>query len=223
MQTKIITIDGTAASGKGTVARRLAKDLDFAYIDTGALYRLVAKYCLDHDIDTSDENAAALAAHAIQEGVSVADFENPNIRVEAVSQNASIVAAHPKVRDALLEVQKNLAKNPPLLADQTPAKGSILDGRDTGTVVCPNADIKFFVDADVKIRAERRYKELHSNGFQGTYDAVLQDMQERDGRDGNREAAPMKPADDAMIIDTSALNPEQVLKTMTDHVQGILS
>jgi cytidylate kinase len=210
-RTKIITIDGPAASGKGTVARALAESLGYAYIDTGALYRLTAKACLDQQIDPKDEAGAANMASLIKEGLSVDDFSSPALRTEDVARGASIVAAHPKVRAALLDVQKDLAKNPPLLSDGTQARGSVLDGRDTGTVVCPDADLKLFITAKTEIRAERRYKELQLKGFQDTYKAVLQDMIERDERDQGRDTAPLKPADDAILIDTSDLDAAQVL------------
>ncbi len=225
VSTKIITIDGPAASGKGTLARRLAHDIGYAYIDTGALYRLVARACLDGGIDPSDADAAARAALGLCSGLSVADFSSPTIRTEAVSQTASVVAAHPSVRAALLDVQKTLAHNPPALEDGKPAKGCVLDGRDTGTVICPDADAKLFVTASPQIRAQRRYKELQSRGFQGTYDAVLQDMQQRDSRDGGRDIAPMVPAKDAVVIDTSAMTADQaydaVLGTVREKILSL--
>lgn len=220
--TKIITIDGPAASGKGTLARRLAAAIGFAYIDTGALYRMVAKAALDRGLDPSDEDKAAQAALSLREGLSVSDFSDPALRTEIVSQNASVVAALPKVRAALLDVQRALAQNPPRLADGGAASGAVLDGRDTGTVICPAADAKFFVTASAEIRAMRRLKELQSRGFQGTYDAVLQDMRERDGRDSGRDIAPMKPADDAVVVDTSDMTAEQAFDAVYERVAKIV-
>lgn len=221
-KTKIITIDGPAASGKGTLARKLAGAIGFAYIDTGALYRMVAKAALDRGVNPADEEKAAQAALSLREGLSVSDFSDAGLRTEIVSQNASVVAALPKVRAALLDVQRALAHNPPRLEGGKAALGAVLDGRDTGTVICPDADAKFFVTASAEIRAMRRLKELQSRGFQGTYDAVLQDMRERDGRDSGRDIAPMKPADDAVVVDTSDMTAEQAFDAVYERVAKIV-
>jgi cytidylate kinase len=206
----IVTIDGPAASGKGTVARRVAAALNYAYIDTGAIYRLVAKACLDNGIALENEDDVIKAAQDMASKVTVADFDNPAIRTDDVGNGASKVAAMPKVRAALLQIQKDMAVNPPKLADGEQAKGSVMDGRDIGTVVCPDAKYKFFITANTEIRAQRRTKELQSKGISCTYEAVLQDMRERDARDSGRKTAPMKPADDAQVIDTSSFSVDQV-------------
>ena len=176
----VIAIDGPAASGKGTLARRIADTLGFAHLDTGALYRAYAL----HGADNWQEAA----------------LDDPRLKEDDVAQMASKAAADPAVRQLLKGYQKNFAANPP-----SPAKGAVLDGRDIGTVICPNADIKLFITAETEIRAERRLKELQSRGKAVTYEAVLKDMRDRDARDQGRKTAPMMPADDALIIDTGHL------------------
>lgn len=210
----IITIDGPAASGKGTVARRVADALDYAYIDTGAIYRLVAKACLDAGVDLSNEQAVIEQAEELSTRITVQDFQNPDIRSDEVGSAASQIAAMAGVRAALLLIQKNMAHHPPALADGRAAKGAVMDGRDCGTVICPAARYKFFITAKTEVRAERRTKELQSKGVSCTYEAVLQDMRKRDERDSGRKDAPMKPAKDAITIDTSALNSDQVFEAI---------
>jgi len=206
----IITIDGPAASGKGTLARRVATALGYAYIDTGAIYRLVAKSCLDKDVNLNDENAVITVAKDMAPHISISDFDDPSIRAENVSNAASKLAALGELRTALLDIQREMAKTPPVLASGEAAKGSVLDGRDTGTIICPNATHKFFITADTPIRADRRYKELQSKGISCSYESVLQDMLQRDERDSGRKDAPMKPAEDAHIMDTSSFSSDQV-------------
>lgn len=219
-KTKIIAIDGMAASGKGTAARRVADALGYAFIDTGALYRCVAKACLESGISLEDEGAITKTAQNLNDRISLSDFSDPAIRTEAVSSAASKVSKYPKMRAALLQLQQDLAQNPPDLADGTAAKGAVLDGRDIGTVVCPNADFKFFLRASAEIRADRRYKELQSKGITCTYDAVLQEMVERDARDSDREVAPMKPAPDAIVVDTSNLDSDQVFDLIMNTIKS---
>lgn len=214
----IITIDGPAASGKGTVARRVAQALKFAYVDTGAIYRLVAKTCLDNKIGFDSEEAVVAAAQKMALRLNVADFDNPTIRSDDVGNGASKIAAMPSVRAALLQIQRNLAHSPPKLTNGMVALGAVMDGRDIGTVVCPDADFKFFITASPQIRAERRTKELQSKGISCTYETVLQDMQERDARDSDRDIAPLKPADDAQVIDTSSLSVDEVFNTIMKKV-----
>lgn len=218
-ENNIIAIDGPAASGKGTVARQVAAAMNYAYIDTGAIYRLVAKTCLDSNIDLNEENAVIKAAQEMAQRLTVADFDNPAIRSDEVGNGASKVAAMPNVRAALLQIQKDMAYNPPKLASGMAADGSVMDGRDIGTVVCPDAKYKFFITANTEIRAERRTKELQSKGISCSYEAVLQDMRERDARDSGRETAPMIPADDAQVIDTSSLSIEEVFNLIMEKVR----
>jgi cytidylate kinase len=198
----IIAIDGPAAAGKGTLARRLARHYGLAYLDTGSLYRGVALKVLEAGGDPADEAQAAAAAAA----VGPADLDRPALREERVGAAASKVAVHPTVRRALLEFQRNFARHPP-----AGTNGAVLDGRDIGTVICPEPDvIKLFVSASLETRAQRRLKELREKGDSPIYTAVLQDMKERDARDANRGLAALKKAPDALDLDTSALDADQV-------------
>ena len=198
----IIAIDGPAAAGKGTLARRLAQHLDLAFLDTGSLYRAVGAKVLRDRHDPSD----AVAAQAAAENLSTADITAPELRSEAVGAAASVVAAQAAVRAALLEFQRRYARRPP-----GNKKGAVLDGRDIGTVICPEPDVvKFFVHASPEARAERRLKELQARGDSATYARVLQDMNDRDTRDASRGVAALKRADDAYDLDTTGLSPDQV-------------
>lgn len=204
----IIAIDGPAASGKGTLARNLAKKLNFAYLDTGALYRTVAKISLEENIAPLD------AARKLQKIVTPELLADPAIRTDEVGQAAAAVADDKDVRKALYDLQRNFAKNPP-----KPFQGSILDGRDIGTVICPDADAKLFIIADPATRAERRTKELLSRGLSTTYEAVLADMRERDARDESRKAAPLRPAEDAIVLDTTHLSESEVLEKALEIIR----
>ena len=207
----IIAIDGNAASGKGTLAKKLAQRLGFSHMDTGSLYRLVALNLMTEGRDTADERRAVEAAATLNKTYRPADSDNPAIRTDAVGTITSKISAIPALRAQILELQRNFAANPPPLPSGPAPRGAILDGRDIGTVVCPQADVKFFVTASPEIRAERRHKELQSKGISVTYDAVLADMHERDARDAGRTTAPMKPAPDAIMLDTSEMSVDQVL------------
>jgi cytidylate kinase len=218
MNKPIIAIDGPAASGKGTLARAIAKEMGYAYLDTGALYRSVAKLVLDAGSDPADPAAAENAARTLQEIVNPDLLADPAIRTDAVGSAAAKVADKPAVRQALLDLQRNFAKNP-----GNAYKGAILDGRDIGTVICPAADVKLYVVASTQVRAERRLKELQSKGISTTYEAVLKDMRERDARDAGREAAPMKPADDAITLDSSHLNAAEMLEKALEIIQERLA
>lgn len=193
----VITVDGPAASGKGSLARRLAYHFGLGYLDTGLLYRAVGMRVLYANQDPHDVAAAIAAAHAIN----AQDLANPKLRGERIGQAASIVSAMPEVREALLEYQHKFAAS---------ENGGVLDGRDTGTVICPNADYKFFITASLEARAKRRHKELQDYGVTVDYQSVYDDLVERDARDANRAVAPMKPAADAVVIDTSGMTMQQV-------------
>lgn len=202
-----IAIDGPAASGKGTLARRLAERLGFAHLDTGALYRSVAKRVLDQNEDPDDERAAAKAARWLQDNVTPELLADPALREDDIGAAASKVAAFPAVRKALLDLQRSFSKVP-----GEGYEGTILDGRDIGTVICPKADVKLFIEASLEVRAKRRTKELQSKGLDATYEAVLRDMRERDERDSGRQSAPLTRAKDAIVLDTSDLTEDEVFE-----------
>ena len=211
----IIAVDGPVAAGKGTLARSLARELRLAYLDTGSIYRAVGAKILEADQDPGDPVAALSAA----ESLVPADLERPDLRREPVGLAASAVAVNTQVRAALLAFQRDFAVNPPDLADG-PASGAVLDGRDIGTVVCPDADLKFFVTATPEARAERRHKELIERGDESIYARVLQDLQDRDARDSQRVTAPLKPAEDAVYLDTSSMKAGQVLETALEILRS---
>jgi len=206
----IIAIDGPAAAGKGTLARRLADDLNLAYLDTGLLYRATGLGVLRAGGDPDDPVAAGEAARAL----SPDHLSDPELRADATAQAASRVAVVPAVRAALLDFQRGFAANPP-----KGRRGAVLDGRDIGTVVCPHADVKLFVVASVEARAERRLKELRERGLEAIETRVLQDMKERDARDSQRDVAPLAPADDALVLDTTELTPDAVFETALAYIE----
>jgi cytidylate kinase len=215
----VIALDGPAAAGKGTLARRLAEKYRLAYLDTGSLYRGVGVAVLRQGLDPATESAATAAAKQLDPAI----LTDPEIRSELGGQAASKVGAIPAVRQALLDWQRHFANHPPAGPDGTPRQGAILDGRDIGTVVCPDAKVKLFVTASTEARAQRRFKELQEKGPGAIYARVLQDMQERDARDQERAVAPMLPAADALVIDTSALNADQVFDLAIAHIDRILA
>ena len=192
----IVAVDGHAASGKGTVAKAIAQRFDLPYLDTGLLYRAVAVKMLTEGIDLSDEKAAALAAATAEPGA----IEEARLRSREAGEAASIVSAHPAVRRALLDRQRRFA-------DQ--AGGAVLDGRDIGTVIAPHADVKLFVTASVAERARRRALELEAAGQPVDLTEMEADLAARDRRDSSRASAPLKPAEDAVLLDTSHLSREE--------------
>ena len=199
----VITVDGPSAAGKGTLARRLAAHFGFEFLDTGALYRGVGLSVLRQNLDPADEKSATRAAKALKPQI----LGDPALRSEETSAAASKVAAIPSVRAAILNWQRDFARDA-----ARNSGGAVLDGRDIGTVVCPDADAKLFITASLEARAERRLKELQARGETAIYARVLQDMQERDARDQGRSISPTKPATDALIIDTSDLTADQVFE-----------
>lgn len=201
----LIAIDGPAASGKGTLARRLAEHLGRPHLDTGLLYRAVAMALLDEGVPLADAPGAEAAARAL-DPVRLAD---PRLRESRVGEAASIVSAHETVRDALLAFQRSFAAQP---------GGAVLDGRDIGTVVCPKADIKLYVTASAEERARRRQRELAATGEPAGFDAVLDEIRRRDERDRSRTAAPLKAASDAIVLDTTALDPDAAFRRALDIV-----
>jgi cytidylate kinase len=207
----VIAVDGPAASGKGTLARRIARHFGFPYLDTGLLYRATARRLLDAGQDPADPKAAEAAAQAVQPS----DLGRQDLRDESVSTAAAVVADHPGVRAALLDFQRNFAAHPP-----GGARGAVLDGRDIGTVVYPQAPIKFFVDAEPETRADRRVKELQDRGVPAIPSRVLADMKVRDQRDKSRTVAPLKPAADAKVLDTTRLDADAVFDAALDFIRS---
>lgn len=194
----IIAIDGPAASGKGTLARKIAAEMGIPYLDTGSLYRAVGLFTIRRGGDPADAADAISAANKLN----INDFQPQDLRTEEAGNAASKVAAIPGVRAALLAYQRAFAAKP---------EGAVMDGRDIGTVVCPHADAKIFVTASLAVRVERRIKELREKGESVNEQRVWEDMAARDARDSDRSVAPLRPADDAFVLDTSALNADEAL------------
>lgn len=214
----IIAIDGTSATGKGTLGRHLAEDFGYAYLDTGALYRTVAFEMAERGIPLDQvQQAAELARQLPFDRVGQLQ-DSPLIRTEEIGGNASKVAAMPEVRQALLHFQQNFAQNP-VLANGQKAAGAVLDGRDIGTVVCPDAKAKIFMTARADVRALRRVKELEQRGLHPNFERILTEIAERDKRDTERKTSPLKPAEDALILDTSDLSIEAVYQKAVDFIQ----
>jgi 3-phosphoshikimate 1-carboxyvinyltransferase len=203
----VIAIDGPAASGKGTLAYRLARHLHLPYLDTGSLYRAVGLRLVDAGIDPSDKDAAIQAAREIDP----TELGDSALRQEKVGKAASVVSAMPEVRQALLEFQRNFSKQ---------KHGAILDGRDIGTVVCPEADVKIYMTASLETRAKRRHEQLQGEGYAVDYDSVQQGLAERDRRDSERDTAPMTAAADAIALDTTALAIDEVFAQILSHIEA---
>lgn len=209
----VIAIDGPAASGKGTLADRLARHYGFARLDSGRLYRAAARHLLAAGDDPGDAAAATRAA----EKVSPADLSDPALGSDEIAVAASRISAYPGVRQALLQFQRDFADRPP-----DGAAGAVIDGRDIGTVVCPGADVKLYVTARLEIRADRRLKELRDKGDASIKARVLQDMRERDARDTERAQSPLRRAEDAHLVDTSGLNADEAFDVAKAVIESTL-
>ena len=219
----IITVDGPSGAGKGTLCYALAEKLGFALLDSGAIYRVTALAALKRAVDLNDEFQLAELARNLNieflpvdgevnimlDGMNVSSL----IRTQEVAEAASKIAVFPQVRAALLKLQQDFAKN----------EGLIADGRDMGTVVFPNAQVKLFLDASAEERAKRRYKQLQNKGINGNFAQILAEIQERDFRDRNREVAPLKPADDALLLDSTTLSIDEVIAQALDYIQQKVS
>jgi CMP/dCMP kinase len=210
----VITIDGPAGSGKGTLARALAKKYRLAYLDTGLTYRATAyKMAINH-ISLQDCDAAATTA----EGLTINDLEdNHNLRSEEIGNAASIISEYPQVRKAIHDFQRNFA-----IHSHVGYGGTILDGRDAGTVICPDADVKFYVTASEEVRAKRRLKELQKRKIQSIYSQILQGIIERDQRDRTRAVSPLKAAEDAIMIDSSDKTPQEMVIIASGYIDQLL-
>jgi cytidylate kinase len=204
----IIAIDGPAASGKGTLGKRLAAHYGYRHLDTGVIYRAVAKVLLDAGADLADEARAVAAAMALDPE----KFGDPALKTQAVGDAASVISVIPQVREALVSFQRQFAADPP---------GAVLDGRDIGTVICPDADVKIFVVADPRVRARRRTMEARARGETADEALVLADILKRDERDQNRAAAPLKRAPDAHLLDNSHLDIEGGVRAAIAIVEAV--
>jgi cytidylate kinase len=204
----IIAIDGPAASGKGTLGKRLAHHYGYRHLDTGVIYRAVAKALLDIGAELTDEARAVAVAMELDPE----KFGDPVLKTQRVGDAASVVSAIPAVREALVSFQRHFAEGPP---------GAVLDGRDIGTVICPGADVKIFVIADPKVRARRRTLEAKARGEEADEALVLADILKRDERDQNRAVAPLKAAPDAYLLDNSHLDIEGGVRAAIDIIEAV--
>jgi CMP/dCMP kinase len=204
----IIAIDGPAASGKGTIARQVATIYGLHHLDTGLLYRAVGKALLDAGHSPDDVAQATAAAIALDP----ATFEENGLKAPTVTEAASVVAAIPQVREALINYQRAFATRPP---------GAVLDGRDIGTIIAPGADVKLFVVASPEVRAKRRVLEIRRRGEEADEQEVLADLKRRDERDSRRTAAPLKPAPDAHLLDTTHLGIDAALRAAIDIIEAV--
>ena len=211
----IIAIDGPSGAGKSTVARLLSKELGFEYIDTGAMYRALAYKAYKQNIDINETNIAELLEttnityydnKVFLDGENVEDL----IRNEVISKAASKISSLKIVREKMVEIQRNIAKN----------KNVVLEGRDIGTIVFPDAEHKFFITASLEERAKRRYEQLKLNNIEADYTNVINDMIKRDENDSTRKFSPLKPAEDAILIDTTNMDLNEVTKTIAQHIGG---
>ena len=217
-QAPVITVDGPSGAGKGTVCQQLAERLGWHLLDSGAIYRVLALAAQHHKVTADDEAAMESLAshldvsfHTSQDGVLIVlegEEVSATIRTEQMGNEASKVAALPRVREALLRRQRAFREAPGLIAD----------GRDMGTVVFPDADVKIFLDASAEERAQRRAKQLQAKGFDVNFDHLLLEIRERDDRDRNRPVAPLRPAEDALVVDSTTLSIDEVLELILDHI-----
>ncbi|MBQ3009236.1 MAG: (d)CMP kinase [Oscillospiraceae bacterium] len=215
-----VALDGPGGAGKSSIAKQVAKKKGIVYVDTGAMYRAIALYMLKHEIDIHNQQAVVAALDGVEISLEYRDGTqcvilcgedvSSEIRENPVSMAASTTSAYKEVRAFLMDTQRNVAKTTSV----------IMDGRDIGTVVLPNAEVKIFLSADPKVRAERRHKELLEKGQQVDFETVLADIQRRDYRDINRKEAPLRQAEDAVLLDTSFLDFDQAVQAVMDIIDG---
>lgn len=206
----IIAIDGPAASGKGTLARKLAAHYGLPYLDTGLTYRAVADALLEKHLPLDDEDIAVKIAGTLD----LSSFDRNHLSEHKIGEAASKVAVMGRLRKTLVNLQRGFCEN---------GKGGVLDGRDIGTVVCPNADIKLYIIASPEVRAERRYKEMIGKGEKADYNTILADLKQRDERDMNRTESPLKPAEDAHLLDTTKLSIESAFNAACAIIDPIFN
>lgn len=219
----VVTVDGPSGAGKGTLCMMLADKLGFHLLDSGAIYRVLALAAIHHGVDTQSEDALVpLATHLDVQFIAEGDLVKVILEGEDVSNElrkeetgtaASKVASLPRVREALLRRQRSFSAEPGLVAD----------GRDMGTVVFPSAEVKIFLDASAQERAQRRLNQLQAKGLNGNFDQLLCDIQERDDRDRNRAVAPLRPADDALVIDSTSLSIDEVVEKALEFIESKLT
>jgi cytidylate kinase len=210
-----IAVDGPAASGKGTLAKTLAMALSYDYLDTGTLYRAVALGVQQAELTVNNTPEAVAEIVKIATHLALPIMADDAFRTSEIAQIASKIAAMPEVRQALVDKQRDFANSPPS------GKGAILDGRDIGSVILPDADVKLYIDADINVRAKRRFLELFAKDDSVTQAQILADLTERDARDKTRETATLKPAADAFIIDTTQLSAQEVLQAALNRVKSL--
>lgn len=206
----VIAVDGPAASGKGTLARKLAEHFGIPYLDTGKLYRAVGWKVLQAGKAPADIERAVVIAKTLQ----ASDIHNPGLFSEQVGNAASIVSAIPEVREALLDFQRNFARQ---------MRGGVLDGRDIGTVICPDATVKLFVTASLQARAKRRFNELRANKLDVTLEEVESNLRERDERDAKRQVAPLIPAENAWQVDTTTMGIDEVFQVVLSKIHNVIN
>ncbi|CAH0533086.1 Cytidylate kinase [Vibrio stylophorae] len=219
----VITVDGPSGAGKGTLCMLLARTLNLPLLDSGAIYRVLSLAALHHDVDLDNEDAlVVLAANLDVEFIAEGDLVkvilegedvSSTLRTEKVGNTASKIAALPRVREALLRRQRGFAGE----------RGLVADGRDMGTVVFPQANVKIFLDASAEERASRRFKQLQDKGFDVKFDSLLSEIKERDDRDRNRAVAPLKAADDALLLDSTSLSIEEVVQQALNYIESKLA
>lgn len=221
--TPVVTVDGPSGAGKGTLCMLLAKKLGFQLLDSGAIYRVLALAAIHHGVDIESEDALVpLATHLDVQFIAEGDLVkvilegedvSPELRKEETGTAASKVAAFPRVREALLRRQRSFSSE----------AGLVADGRDMGTVVFPNAEVKIFLDASAEERANRRLKQLQEKGLSVKFDHLLREIQERDDRDRNRAVAPLRPADGALVLDSTTLSIKEVVAQALEYIESKLS
>ncbi len=208
----LIAIDGPSSSGKGTIAKKIATHFNLPCLNTGALYRGIAFLALQEGLDLQQDQEKIIP---LCQNLTDLDLESSKLHNEEIGKAASIVATNPNIRIAIFDLQRNFALN-----GLQQNGGAVLEGRDIGTVICPDANYKFFITATAEVRAQRRFKQLQENGLKADYDLILQQLKTRDEQDKNRAISPLKKADDAIEIDTSNMSIENVLAKMLEVVSS---